>query len=88
MLLFQLQKYLAKWHHPFVKMVHFRYFCIKAQTFYSSRTIKFISLDISPVCGPNTYKITYEWTLRLPVSTFAAVALKSFDGKSTAKINF
>ena len=58
-------------------------FCQKAHNFAYFEPYDFVK--ISPACDPNTYQII---NFRLPMSTFAAVARKSFNSKFTAKIDF
>ena len=59
-------------------------FCHKAQNFVHFRPYDLV--QISSACSPNTYEIWKDF--RLPVSEFATVARKSFNGKFTAKIDF
>ena len=62
-------------------------FCLKVQKFIHFKQYDFV--QISPVCGPNTYQIMYGETLDVKCQHyFVTEAQKSFNDKFTAKMFF
>ena len=62
-------------------------FCQKSQNLVHFRPQDLVQ-KISAAYGPRTYLIMIGRDFRLPVSAFARVARKCFNGKYTAKLDF
>ena len=85
--LFQVQKYLPKWHQRFTKNGFKKpvFFLSKSSKFHVVWTIRFCS-NYTGMWYKHFFKECRDF--RLPISALATVAGKSFNGKFTTKIDF